>query len=61
MSLYWDWTPNHRELFYDLLLKEFEAGERTMIIATHLIEEVANIIEEVVLIDKGQLLLQDQR
>lgn len=50
---------NHRELFYDLLLKEFEAGERTMIIATHLIEEVANIIEEVVLIDKGQLLLQD--
>lgn len=45
---------NHRELFYSLLLKEFENNERTLIIATHLIEEVSNIIEEVVLIDKGK-------
>ena len=49
---------NHRELFYSLLLKELETGERTLIIATHLIEEVSNIIEEVVLIDNGKLLLQ---
>lgn len=49
---------NHRELFYDLLLKDYEKNERTIIIATHLIEEVANIIEEVVLIDKGKVLLQ---
>lgn len=50
---------NHRELFYSLLLKEFEKNERTLIIATHLIEEVSNIIEEVVLIDKGKVLLQE--
>lgn len=50
---------NHRELFYDLLLKDYEDGERTIIIATHLIEEVENIIEEVVLIDKGKILLQE--
>ena len=50
---------NHRELFYELLLKDFENDERTIIIATHLIEEVANIIEEVVLIDKGKVLLQE--
>lgn len=50
---------NHRELFYDLLLKDYENSERTIIIATHLIEEVANIIEEVVLIDKGKVLLQN--
>lgn len=50
---------NHRELFYDLLLKDYENNERTIIIATHLIEEVANIIEEVVLIDKGKVLLQE--
>lgn len=50
---------NHRELFYSLLLKEFEEGERTFIIATHLIEEVSNLIEEVVLIDKGRVLLQE--
>lgn len=50
---------NHRELFYELLLKDYETNERTIIIATHLIEEVANIIEEVILIDKGKVLLQD--
>lgn len=49
---------NHRELFYNLLLKEYENDERTFIIATHLIEEVANIVEEVVLIDEGKMLLQ---
>ncbi len=51
---------NHRELFYSLLLKEFEEGERTFIIATHLIEEISGIIEEVVLIDKGKILLEDR-
>lgn len=50
---------NHRELFYNLLLKEYENDERTFIIATHLIEEVANIVEEVVLIDEGKVLLQE--
>lgn len=50
---------NHRELFYDLLLKDYQIDERTIIIATHLIEEVANIIEEVVLIDKGKVILQE--
>ena len=50
---------NHREMFYDLLLKEFEEGRRTFIVATHLIEEVANIIEEVVVINKGRILLRE--
>ena len=50
---------NHRELFYSLLLKEFENNERTFIIATHLIEEVYGVIEEVVLIDKGRVILQE--
>jgi ABC-2 type transport system ATP-binding protein len=50
---------NHRELFYSLLLAEYENNERTFIIATHLIEEVAGIMEEVVLIDNGKILLQE--
>lgn len=50
---------NHRELFYETLLKDYEDNERTIIIATHLIEEVAKIIEEVVLIDQGKVLLQE--
>lgn len=49
---------NHRELFYELLMKSYQEEECTIIIATHLIEEVANIIEEVVLIDQGKILLQ---
>lgn len=50
---------NHRELFYELLLKDYENNERTIIIATHLIEEVANLIEDVVLIDRGKVILQE--
>ena len=50
---------NHRELFYNLLLKEYENNERTIIIATHLIEEIANLIEEVVFIDQGKISLQE--
>ncbi|MEG0276314.1 MAG: ABC transporter ATP-binding protein [Coprobacillus sp.] len=49
---------NHRELFYKLLLQTYDE-DKTIIIATHLIEEVANLIEDVVIIDKGQILLQD--
>ncbi len=49
---------NHREMFYSLLLNEYEEGRRTFIIATHLIEEISNLIEEVVLIDKGKVLVQ---
>lgn len=50
---------NHREMFYNILLNDYEENQRTIIFATHLIEEVANIIEDVVIIDKGKVLLQD--
>lgn len=45
----------HRDLFYKIMLEEYEKKERTYIIATHLIEEIENIIEEVVIIDKGKV------
>ncbi len=50
---------NHRELFYKLLVEDYQDNERTIIIATHLIDEVASLIEEVVLIDSGKILLQE--
>ena len=50
---------NHRELFYKLLLDDYEKNEKTIIIATHLIEEISNIVEEVIIIDNGKLLLQE--
>ncbi len=49
----------HRELFYKLLLECYAEGERTIIIATHLIEEISGIIEDVVIIDNGKILLKD--
>ncbi len=47
---------NHRELFYKELLKIYEKTEKTIIISTHLIEEVTNIIEEVIILKDGQVI-----
>ena len=49
----------HHQLKQVPLFPDFENIVRTIIIATHLIEEVSNIIEEVVLIDHGKIILQD--
>lgn len=47
-----------RKYFYDFLLDEYEKTGRTFIISTHIIEEAANIFEEVIMIKKGQILLK---
>ena len=49
---------NARELFYRLLLEDYLEKQRTVIVATHLIEEVANLVEQVTVIDHGRVLLQ---
>ena len=49
---------NSRELFYTLLLGSYAKNGGTVVLATHLIEEVASLLEEVVLIDHGKILLQ---
>ncbi|HEX5165445.1 MAG TPA: hypothetical protein VFV93_08630, partial [Thermomicrobiales bacterium] len=48
-----------RYRFYDELLADYIAHPRTMIVSTHLIEEVARIFEEVVIIDEGRLVLHE--
>ncbi len=48
-----------REQFYDLVLEVYSQKPRTMIISTHLIEEIENLLEEVLILHKGELLLQD--
>lgn len=50
---------NHRELFYKELIENYSDHPRTIVISTHLIEEVADIIERVVIIKKGEVLLDD--
>jgi ABC-2 type transport system ATP-binding protein len=48
-----------REKFYKLLMEEYANHPRTFVIATHLIDEISNIVEKVYIIDEGQLLLGD--
>ena len=45
-----------REQFYRLLLEEYQATGRTFLISTHIIEEAANVLEEVIILRNGELL-----
>ncbi|MGC5032305.1 ABC transporter ATP-binding protein [Micromonospora sp. DT229] len=46
-----------RQIFYDRLLADFAEHPRTIVLSTHLIDEVSDLIEHVLLIDQGRLLL----
>lgn len=48
-----------RYTFYDILLEEYEAYPRTIILSTHLIDEVSNLFEEVMILKEGSLLLHE--
>lgn len=48
-----------RYAFYDAVLEDFMAHPRTIVLSTHLIEEVSRLFEEVVIIDRGRLVLHD--
>ena len=47
-----------REDFYKLLLDEYTETGRTFVISTHIIEEAADIMEEVIILDKGKIIRQ---
>ncbi len=46
-----------RQLFYDRLLSDYAEHPRTVVLSTHLIEEIAGLLEHVLLIDHGRVLL----
>jgi ABC-2 type transport system ATP-binding protein len=46
-----------REVFYDRLLADYAAWPRTVLLSTHLIDEVAGLLERVVVIDRGKVVL----
>ncbi|MCL2507626.1 MAG: ABC transporter ATP-binding protein [Oscillospiraceae bacterium] len=52
---------NHRELFYRLLLEKYAEKPSTIVISTHLIEEIAALIEHVVIIKNGEILRDEPR
>lgn len=48
-----------RERFYELLVDEFTKTGRTFVVSTHIIEEASDIFEEVIVVDKGRILLKE--
>jgi ABC-2 type transport system ATP-binding protein len=46
-----------RQLFYDRLIADYAEHPRTVVLSTHLIEEIAPLLEHVLLIDRGRILL----
>ena len=46
-----------RQLFYDRLLADYAEHPRTVLLSTHLIDEVADLLEHVVMIDHGRILM----
>ena len=52
---------NHRELFYKRLLEKYGESPFTVLLSTHLIEEVANLVEDVIIIKEGEVLRQESR
>jgi len=49
--------PVARQLFYDRLLADFVEHPRTIVLSTHLIDEVADLLEHVVMLDHGRVVL----
>lgn len=47
---------NHREMFYNFLLDTYQERLRTFVISTHLIEEIFNLLERVIILDKGKII-----
>lgn len=50
---------NHRQLFYEELIDSYAERPRTFVISTHLIEEIANVIERVFVIQDHRLMIND--
>ncbi|MCO7126510.1 ABC transporter ATP-binding protein [Sporolactobacillus shoreicorticis] len=48
-----------RSVFYEELIKDYAEHPRCIILSTHLISEVASLLEEVVIIDQGKLLVHE--
>lgn len=46
-----------RQIFYDRLLEDYSAHSRTVILSTHLIDEVAKLLEHILVIDDGRIII----
>ncbi|WP_030156684.1 ATP-binding cassette domain-containing protein [Glycomyces sp. NRRL B-16210] len=49
-----------RDAFYKELLAEYMDRPHTVVLSTHLIDEVANYLEEVIIVDRGRILRHEE-
>lgn len=49
-----------RQIFYDRLIADYAEHPRTIILSSHLIDEVANIIERVLVVEGGRIILDEE-
>lgn len=48
-----------RQIFYDRLIEEYAKWPRTIMLSSHLIDEVSNLIERVLVIDGGRIVMDE--
>jgi ABC-2 type transport system ATP-binding protein len=48
----------YRKQFYDSLLNDYFDGSRTIIVTTHQVEEIQNVITDLVFINRGRIVLR---
>jgi ABC-2 type transport system ATP-binding protein len=49
-----------RSIFYDRLLEDYAEHPRTVIVSTHLIDEISRLLEHILVIDQGRLVLDEE-
>ncbi|WP_127509033.1 ABC transporter ATP-binding protein [Paenibacillus humicus] len=49
-----------REIFYRNLIQEYAELPRTIVLSSHLIDEVSGLLEHIYLIDRGRLILDEE-
>lgn len=48
-----------RKIFYDRLLEDYSTHPRTIVLSTHLIDEVSDLLEHILVINDGEIILDD--
>jgi len=48
-----------RQTFYDRLLADYAEHPRTVVLSTHLIDEVSNLLEHVLVIEQGRIIIDE--
>lgn len=47
----------YRKQFYDALLNDYFDGQRTILVTTHQVEEIQNVLTDVMFLDRGRIVL----